>query len=128
MDCKHHIIVEHEVTNIGHDRSQLFNMAKQAKAIIGSDALEVVADRGYYKGEEILACEQSGITTYLPKPQTSGNQAKGLFGRHDFIYNAKLDNYDCPGGEQATYRFSSEDKGKIMRRYWSSACGGCALK
>ena len=128
VDCKHHIIVEHEVTNIGNDRAQLSSIAKQAKAIIGSDALKVVADRGYYKGEEILACEQSSITTFLPKPQTSGNQAKGLFGRRDFIYNSELDLYDCPGGEQATYRFSSEDKGKIMRRYWSSSCVGCSLK
>ena len=128
VDCKHHIIVEHEVTNIGNDRAQLSNMAKQAKTIIGSDALKVVADRGYYKGEEILACEQSGITTFLPKPQTSGNQAKGLFGRRDFIYNSELDLYECPGGEQATYRFSSEDKGKVMRRYWSSSCVGCSLK
>lgn len=128
VDCKHHIIVEHEVTNIGHDRSQLFNMAKQANAVIGSDDLEVVADRGYYKGEEILACEQSGITTYLPKPQTSGNQASGLFGKHDFIYDPSSDSYACPGGEVAKYRMSSEEKGKIIRRYWSSSCVGCSLK
>ncbi len=128
VDCKHHIIVEHEVTNVGHDRLQLSNMAKQAKAIIGSENLEVVADRGYYNGEEILACEQSGITTYLPKPQTSGNQAKGLFGKQIFIYKPDLDIYECPGGEVAKYRMSSEEKGKVIRRYWSSACTGCSLK
>tara|TARA_B100000508_G_scaffold123652_1_gene106472 strand:- start:414 stop:1841 length:1428 start_codon:yes stop_codon:yes gene_type:complete len=128
VDCKHHIIVEHEVTNIGHDRSQLSNMATQAKAIIGSENLEVVADRGYYNGEEILACEQSSITTYLPKPQTSGNQAKGLFGKQDFIYKPDLDIYECPGGEVAKYRMSSEEKGKVIRRYWSTACTGCSFK
>ncbi len=128
VDTRHHIIVAHEVTNIDNDRSQLFNMTQQAKTIIGSDELKVVADRGYYNGEEILACEQSGITSFLPKPQTSGNQAKGLFGKRDFIYKPELDVYECPGAQQAIYRFSSEDKGKVIRRYWSSACVGCSFK
>jgi transposase len=128
VDTKHHIMVTHEVTNIGNDRAQLSKVAKQAKAVIGSDSLRVVADRGYYKGEEILECEQSGITTFLPKPQTSGNQSKGLFGKRDFIYRSESDTYDCPGGEQATYRFSREEKGKIIRRYWSSACLSCPIK
>ena len=102
----------YEVTNIGSDRAQLSNIAKQAKTVIGSDNLRVVADRGYYKGEEILECEQSGITAFLPKPQTSGNQSKGFFGKRDFIYRHELDTYDCPGGEQATYRFSKGRKEK----------------
>ncbi len=78
--------------------------------------------------EEILECEQSGIIAFLPKPQTSGNQAKGLFGKRDFIYRHESDTYDCPGGEQVTYRFSREEKGKIIRRYWSSACLSCPIK
>lgn len=128
VDCEHHIIVDHEVTNEGSDRSQLSPMAKKAKEVIGVDELEVVADRGYYKGEEILECEKSGITTYLPKPQTSASKAKGLFGREDFIYNEQTDSYQCPAGEQAIYRHSSEEKGKTMRRYWSSACSKCPIK
>ena len=128
VDTKHHIIVTHEVTNIGNDRAQLSRIAKQAKTVVGSDHLRVVADRGYYKGEEILECEQSGITAFLPKPQTSGNQSKGLFGKRDFIYRHESDTYDCPGGEQATYRFSREEKGKVIRRYWSSACLSCPIK
>ena len=128
VDCEHHIIVDHEVTNSGSDRSQLSPMAKKAKQVIGADDLKVVADRGYYKGEEILECERSGITTYLPKPQTSANKAKGLFGRDDFIYNEQTDSYQCPAAEQATYRHSSEEKGKVMRRYWSSACTQCPIK
>lgn len=128
VDTKHHIILAHEVNNIGNDRAQLFNMSKQAKAVIGSDNLMVVADRGYYNSKEIIACEHSNITTFLPKPQTSGNQAKGLFGKRDFIYNPKRDAYTCPGDEVAIYRFSNEERGKIIRRYWSSACVGCSLK
>ena len=128
VDCEHHIIVDHEVTNQGDDRSQLSSMAKKAKQVIGADDFKVVADRGYYKGEEILECEKSGITTYLPKPQTSTSKAKGLFGREDFIYNEQTDSYQCPAGEQAIYRHRSEEKGKTMRRYWSSACSKCPIK
>jgi len=81
VDAKHHLIVAHEVTNVGHDRTQLANMAAQAKEAMETDELTVVADRGYFKGEEILTCENNGITTYLPKPQTSGSMRKGLFSK-----------------------------------------------
>lgn len=128
VDVKHHLIVAHEVTNVGNDRAQLKNMATQAKAALATDALTVVADRGYYNGEEIKACEETGIKTFLPKCQTSGNQAKGFFGKRDFIYQPEQDEYQCPAGERAIYRFSGEEKGKIIRRYWSSACVNCLMK
>jgi IS5 family transposase len=128
VDSKHHLILAHEVTNQGHDRMQLANMAKQAKAVLAVDEVTVVADRGYFSGEEIKACEEAGITTYLPKPQTSGNQAKGYFGKRDFIYHPENDEYECPAGELAIYRFSREEKGKIIRRYWSSKCVHCSMK
>ena len=128
MDAKHHLIVAHEVTNQGHDRSQLANMAQQAKAAMATDELSVVADRGYFKGEEILACDEVGITTYLPKPQTSGSLAKGLFSKRDFIYRPEDDEYECPAGERLIYRFTSEEKGKAIRRYWSSMCPRCPIK
>ena len=128
VDVKHHLIVAHEVTNEGTDRSQLMNMAAQAKQATGHKKLSVVADRGYYNSIEIKACEDVGIKTYLPKCHTSGNQAKGFFGKHDFIYNPKKDEYLCPGGEIAGYRFSREEKGKIIRRYWASSCPTCPIK
>jgi transposase len=128
VDSKHHIIVEHEVTNQGHDRAQLSNMGTQVKTVLDVEELTVVADRGYYSGEEIKACEEAGITTYLPKNQTSGNQAKGYFGKRDFIYHPKDDEYECPAGERAIYRFAREEKGKLIRRYWSSACVSCSMK
>ena len=128
IDSKHHLILAHEVTNQGHDRLQLANMARQAKAILAVDDVTVVADRGYFSGEEIKACEEAGITTYLPKPQTSGNQAKGYFGKRDFIYHTEDDEYECPAGERAIYRFSREEKGKTIRRYWSSECIRCSMK
>lgn len=128
VDTKHHLIVAHEVTNVGSDRQQLFNMAEQAKAAIGTDKLDAVADRGYFRGQDLLACEQAQITTYLPKPQTSGNMAKGLFGKRDFIYKHQDDEYECPAGERLIYRFSREEGGQLIRRYWSSSCPQCALK
>jgi len=128
VDVKHHLITAHEVTNEGTDRSQLMNMATQAQQATGQKMLSVVADRGYYKSTEIKSCEDAGIKTYLPKNQTSGNQAKGYFGKRDFIYNSEKDEYLCPGGEIAFYRFSREEKGKIIRRYWASECPTCSIK
>ena len=128
VDATHHLIVAHEVTNQGHDRHQLHHMAQQAKEAIGSETLAVVADRGYFKGEEILACEQSKITTYLPKPQTSGSTKKGLFSKRDFIYHADDDEYACPAGERLIWRFETEEKGLKIHKYWSSHCPNCSIK
>ena len=128
VDAKHHLIVTHEVTNVGHDRSQLSNMAKRARQALGADALEVVADRGYFNSKELRSCDKAGITTYLPKPQTSGNLAKGLFGKRDFFYQAKDDEYTCPANQRLIYRFTRQESGKMIRRYWSSACPQCTLK
>jgi hypothetical protein len=128
VDTRHHLIVAHEVTNVGSDRDQLSDMTERACAAIGSEAIEVVADRGYYKGEEIVACEQAGSTVYLPKPMTSGLYAKGRFGKQDFVYVAEDDVYLCPAGEQLTYHYTNEQDGKTLRRYWTTACEACALK
>jgi len=128
VDTKHHLIVAHEVTNVGSDRAQLSPMAKQTKAALGVDALDVVVDRGYFNGEEILACEAAGITVTLPKPQTSANRAKGRFVKGDFRYVAADDVYLCPAGERLVYRYTSEEKGVALRRYWTTACQSCAIK
>jgi len=128
VDARHHLIVTHEVTNVGHDRTQLSNIAEQAKDAIGADTLDVVADRGYFKGEEIRACDDAGITTYLPKPQTSRNVAKGYFSKRDFIYIAEDDEYQCPAGERLISRFQIEEHGQTMHKYWSSSCPRCEIK
>jgi len=128
VDTQHHLIVAHEVINVGSDRRQLSNMAEQARAEMGVATLDAVADRGYYEGEEIKACEESGITVTLPKPQTSGAKAAGRFGKQDFVYVAAEDVYRCPAGERLSYRFTGEEDGKKLRRYLTSACQTCALK
>lgn len=128
VDTEHHLIVTHEVTNVGHDRSQLSPMAKQAKEVLEVDELDVVADRGYFNGSEILACEKAGITVTLPKPMTSGSRAKGRFVKDDFRYLADKDVYICPAGERLKYYFTNEEKGLRLRRYWTNACQICAIK
>src|SRR5207342_3009286 len=128
VDTENHLIIAHEVTNVGTDRHQLSNMAEQARTEMGVETLDAVADRGYYEGEEIKACEEAGITVTLPKPQTSGAKAAGRFGKQDFVYVAAEDVYRCPAGEQLIYRYTNEEDGKTLRRYWTTACQTCALK
>ncbi len=128
VDTRHHLIVAHDVTNAGTDRAQLSTMAEQTKAALAVDALDVVADRGYFSGEEILACDEAGITVTLPKPLTSGSKAKGRFAKQDFVYLAADDVYLCPAGERLVYRFTNQEKGLTLRRYWTTACQGCAIK
>jgi transposase len=127
-ETEHHLIVTYEVTNEGSDRSQLSPVAKEAKATLGVEKLDAVADRGYFNGEEILACEEAGITVTLPKPMTSNSKAEGRFGKQDFRYVAEEDVYVCPAGERLAYSYTSEDKGLVVHRYATKACRHCAIK
>ena len=128
VDTEHHLIVTHDVTNSGSDRAQLASIAKQAKAVLQSETLDAVADRGYFNSPEILACQEAGITVTLPKPMTSGAKSEGRFGKQDFVYLADQDVYRCPVGEHLTYRYTNEEDGKMLRRYWTTACPDCPLK
>jgi transposase len=111
VDTGHHLIIAHEVTNTGSDRAQLANIASRAKDVLGVDKLEAGADRGYYSGEEILACDKAGIAVTLPKPMTSGLEARGRFGKQDFVYLGDEDAYRCPVGEKLTYHYTNERTG-----------------
>src|SRR5437868_4087972 len=128
VDTTNHLIVAHEVTNVGTDKSHLANMANQAKAALEAENLEAFADRGYFKGEEILACDEAGITVTLPKPQTSEAKSEGRFGKQDFRYVAAEDIYICPTGEKLTNHFTNEENGLVLHHYWTNACRTCALK
>jgi transposase len=128
VDTNHHLIVAHEVTNAPVDRQLLHKMAVQAKAALDVDALEVVADQGYYSGEELLACERTNIVPYIAKVDTAAKRAKGEFPRSAFRYVPEDDEYECPAGERLIYRFTSNEKGKEIRRYWSSECTRCPIK
>jgi len=128
VDAKHHLIMAHNVSKVGSDRRQLSTMAQQAKDVLGTNKLTVVADKGYYNGDEIRACEKNDIVAYIAKPKTSPNKAKGYFDRSRFKYIKQDDEYECPAGERLTYRTTSNEQGKEIRRYWRSACGSCAIK
>ena len=128
VDAKHHLIVAHEVTNVGSDRAQLSPMAQAARDAMGKTTLKAVADRGYYNAPQIKACHDAGIATILPKPMTSNAKAEGRFDKADFVYIARDDEYECPAGQRAIYRFSREENGLLLRRYWSSACPQCPMK
>lgn len=128
VDTKHHLIVAHEVTNVGHDRAHLSSMAQQASQATGEDSLTVLADRGYFESEQIRECEQSGIDALVPKPLTSNSKAAGRFDKRDFVYLAKSDEYLCPAGQRAIWRFSTVENGLTINKYWSSACPQCELK
>ena len=128
VEADHHLIIMHEVTNDGTDRSQLSHVANETKAVLGVDKLDAVADRGYFNSEEIRACEEAGITVTLPKPMTSNAKAEGRFGKQDFRYVADEDIYVCPAGEKLAYHYTTEENGLMLRRYWTNVCQSCAIK
>jgi transposase len=129
VETAHHLIIAHDVINEGNDRSQLSPMSKKAKEALGVDEVEVVADSGYFSNEEILKCHEDDISAILPKPQTSGVNAKGRYGKQDFRYVADEDVYVCPAGERLSYHFTNVEKGQRLRHYWNyNACRDCAIK
>jgi hypothetical protein len=128
VDAKNHLIVAHEVITAGVDRDQLAPMAEHARAATGLEEITVVADRGYFKGEQIRQCDQAGITPILPKAMTSNSKADGRFDKQDFVYSAADDEYRCPAGQRAIKRFTAIEHGMTLSKYWSSACPRCSLK
>jgi transposase len=127
VDAQHHLIVAHELLNIGSDRAQLSTMAAKAKQAMGVDALDAIADKGYFKGEEIRACEGIGVTAFVPRPLTSGAKAQGRFGKQDFVYVEQENIYRCPAGERLIYRYTSVEADMTLHSYWTSNCQTCAL-
>jgi len=128
VETDHHLIVAHEVVNVGNDRGQLAEMSGKARDVLGAEKLNVVADRGYFDSDEILACDRAGITVTLPKPMTSGVTARGRFGKQDFRYLADQDVYLCPADQRLTYHYTNEENGLTLHRYWTNVCPSCPIK
>ena len=128
VEAEHHLIVAHEVTNVGSDRAQLGAMAERARAAMDTEELTAVADRGYFSGTQIVDCEEAGITTYVPKPLTSSGRKTGRFTKQDFVYEPEHDQYRCPAGEALTWRFLSVEHGLNLNVYWATACKDCSIK
>jgi transposase len=129
VDAEHHLIVAHEVTNVGNDRAQLAAMGVKARDATGCEDVTVLADRGYYNGEEVLACEGTGVLPCVPKTQTSGNAKRGLFTGQDFRYDAEHDHYVCPAGAFLTKAKARSDRRDDIDHYRNlTACPNCRLK
>src|SRR5262249_45655732 len=103
-------------------------MGEKARQALGSAELTAVADRGYYKNEQILQCTNAGITALVPKALTSGSRAEGRFDKQDFIYLADSDEYRCPAGQRAIRRYTTVESGLTIHKYWSSACPRCPIR
>jgi transposase len=127
VDSKHKLIIANDVTNDTGDRACLSPMALQAQDILGG-TFDAVADVGYYHGEEVKTCLEAGITPYVARPVTSANQKLGLFSKDDFTYDGATDTYQCPAGEQLTFRFATVEQGRHIRYYATAACRACPLK
>src|SRR3546814_843995 len=129
VDAEHHLIVAHEVTNIGSDRAQLASMGRKAREATGCEKITVVADRGYYTGEEVLACEGTGVLPCVPKTLTSGNAKRGLFTGQDSLYDDENDRYTCPAGQYLTKGKVRSARRDTIDHYRNlTACPTCALK
>jgi hypothetical protein len=128
VETQHHLIVTHEVTNVGSDRHHLKRMSQAAREALGTGELTALADRGYYGGEEVKACHDAGIVPLVPKVLTSNSKAEGRYDKSDFTYDYERDAFLCPAGEYAIRRFTSIEKGMAIHKYWSSACPRCALR
>jgi transposase len=129
VDAEHHLIVAHEVTNQGYDRHQLAPMAFKAQQAMGREQITAAADRGYFNGDQVLACENTGVLPCVPKTLTSGNAKRGLFTGQDFIYNAEKDHYTCPAGEHLTRGLVRSDRrGDVDHYRHLTACFTCPLK
>jgi len=104
VDAKHHLIVAHEVTNAGSDRAQLAPMAAAAREAMGKKKLQAVADRGYYSGPQIKACDDAGIAAILPKPMTSNAKAEGRLGVSEFLCSRRSETFPRRRSALATNR------------------------
>jgi len=128
VDSKYKLIVDHEVTSDVTDLGLLSRMAERAKRALGVDEMDVIADKGYYDGQEVKACLEEGITPYIPKANTSANRKRGLFTKEDFRYDPNQDGYGCPAGQTLTYRFTTVEQEREIRYYATRACRECDLK
>jgi transposase len=128
VDAKHSLIVDTQVTNTTSDLGALGIMAIKTQEALEAKSLSVVADKGYYNGKEVLACDMIGVTAYVAKPLTSANTARGLYGKESFKYDARENCYICPAGQKLTYRFATNEKGRAIYYYRASGCKNCPLK
>ncbi len=129
VDTKHKLIVEQQVTNQVVDMGLLAETAKPAKETLGIETIDVVADKGYFKIEDIEACEKAGMVPYVPRPQRGPSVRAGLFRKDEFKYNAETDSMICPAGQRLQPYSSSLMRGLKKINYANrAACRDCPLR
>ncbi|MDQ2763878.1 MAG: IS1182 family transposase [Pseudomonadota bacterium] len=129
VDTKHKLIVEQQVTNQVVDMGLLTETAEPAKEILGVETIDVVADRGYFKIEDIEACEKAGMVPYVPRPQRGPSVNAGLFRKDEFKYDADTDTMICPAGRRLQPYSSSLLRGLKKINYANrAACRDCPLR
>jgi transposase len=128
VDGKYKLIAVVEASNQATDQAQLSPMATQAKAALEVEKLTILADRGYYDGEEVKQCLDADITPNIAKPIASVNQKRGRYTKQDFRYDPVRDVYHCPGGQELEFRFDAVELGRHIRYYRTAACKNCPFK
>jgi IS5 family transposase len=129
VDAKHKLIVEQEVTNQVVDMGLLQATAEPARAILEVDRIDVVADKGYFRTEDIEACEKAGLTPYVPRPQRGSSVSNGFFRKDEFHYDAERGAYTCPGGhELKPFRFGKLREMTKIDYANKDACRDCPLR
>ena len=129
VDAEHHLIVAHEVSTAGSDRAQLTSIGSKARDAIERAEVTVLADKGYYNRDEVLACEGTGIVPLIPKTHTFDNTNRGRFTTADFVYDARHNRYTCPAGKHLTRGKVRSDRRQMIDIYRNlEACQTCALK
>ncbi len=130
VDTKHKLIAEQQVHNKVSDLGLLAETSEAAREALGVAQIDAVADRGYFKIEDIEACEAAGIVPYVPKPQRGSAAAKGFFTKDQFRYNPQADTYTCPGGRALGFRRRRAVRNEVQLFEYenAAACRTCALK
>ena len=129
VDAKHKLIVEQTVTNQVVDMGLLKETAEPARAILDVETIDVVADRGYFKSEDIEACEEAGLTPHVPRPQRGSSVSDGFFRKDEFRYDPQQDAYICPAGQVLATRYESKLRDLKKTDYANrAACPVCPLR
>jgi IS5 family transposase len=129
VDAKHKMIVEQAVTNQVVDMGLLKETAEPVRAILEVETIDVVADRGYFKSEDIEACEKAGLTPYVPRPQRGSSVSDGFFRKDEFRYDPEQDAYICPAGQVLATRYERKLRDLKKTDYANrAACPICPLR
>jgi hypothetical protein len=132
VDAKHDLIVAEDVVQAATDRNQLSAMAQAAKAELGVEQLQALADKGYHQTDELKTCEQAGIEAFVPQPEHGGGSIRNgrrMFGKTQFKYDPAADVYHCPTGQKLTRHNKYQINGSWWVYYYDArACEGCQLR